>query len=295
VASGDLKSITQVVYGDLHRMVDIPSEHLLIFSMEREGANYEGISMIRPCYGSWYRKNYYLKYNAAGIEKFAIPTPLVEVPEGKENSRQFANLTLALGEYLSHQKNYLTFPAGWKITLNSNSYDPSKVETSVDKEDERMTRAFLANFLNLGSGGSTGSYALSTDLSDFFLTGLEHIAGKICEQMNQKLIPALIMMNRGQRENYPTLTVSGISDKAGMELAQVMSTLANSKVIIPDLQLEEHARKRFGFPKPSLEGQRMQTPTFQPPTLAERIRLAEARRQKLFDQRERTGIAKEIS
>jgi hypothetical protein len=263
--------------------------------MEREGANYEGISMIRPCYGSWYRKNYYLKYNAAGIEKFAIPTPLVEVPEGKENSRQFANLTLALGEYLSHQKNYLTFPAGWKITLNSNSYDPSKVETSVDKEDERMTRAFLANFLNLGSGGSTGSYALSTDLSDFFLTGLEHIAGKICEQMNQKLIPALIMMNRGQRENYPTLTVSGISDKAGMELAQVMSTLANSKVIIPDLQLEEHARKRFGFPKPSLEGQRMQTPTFQPPTLAERIRLAEARRQKLFDQRERTGIAKEIS
>jgi phage gp29-like protein len=282
--TGELKSVTQVAYGDLRRMVDIPAEHLLIFSLEKEGANYEGISMIRPCYGSWYRKNHYLKYNAAGIEKFAIPTPLVEVPEGKASSKEFANLIQALGDYLSHQKNYLAYPQGWKITLNTSAYDPAKVEISVDKEDERMTRAFLANFLNLGSGGGGGSYALSNDLSDFFLSGIEHIAYKICDQINLKLIPSLIMMNRGQREAYPELLVSGIADKAGIEFAQILQALSGSKIIIPDEKLEEHVRNRFDLPQATLEGQRLMTPPTPqaPPTLAERIKLAEARRQKLL-------------
>jgi hypothetical protein len=282
-ATGELLSITQMAQGDLMRTVDIPAKFLLLFSLEKEGANYEGISMIRPLYGSWFRKNQYLKFNAAGIEKFAIPTPLVEVPEGKENSKQYYNLVQTLADYLSHQKNYLTYPAGWKITLNTNPYDPTKVEGSVNAEDERMTHAFLANFLQLGQGGGSGSYALSNDLSDFFLAGIEHIAYKICDQINQKLIPSLIEMNRGKREAYPTLMVSGISDKAGIELANILATLSNSKVIIPDLQLEEHARNRFGLPKPSTEGQRTQISVpLQPPTLAERIRLAEAKRQKLL-------------
>ena len=293
-ANGKLVSIAQYAYGDLQRLVDIPAQHLLVFSLEKEGSNYEGISLLRPCYGAWWRKNIYLKLNAIGIERFAIPTPLVGVPDGQQNSQQYANLINSLDALTGHQKNYLTYPGGWKVELVGNTYDPQKVEVSIDNEDKRMTKAFLANFLELGMNG-TGAYALSNDLSDFFLSGLEQLAAVIVEGINQNVIPEMIMLNRGPRMTYPKLKVSGISDKAGKELAEIYKVLAEVRAITPSDADEEHIRKRYGLPKASQIGQRVvqpPAPAFasgdqsgkpgevlqQPPTLAEKIRLAEKTR-----------------
>lgn len=297
--TGELKSITQYAYGDLQRLVDIPAENLIVFTLNKEGGNYEGISGLRPCYGPWFRKNNYLKLNAIGIEKFAVPTPLAEIPENKQSSAQYANLIASLQSYLTHQNNYLTYPAGWKITLNTNTYDPSKVETSIDNEDKRMVKAFLANFLELGMG-TTGSYAMSNNLSDFFLSGLDHIAAKIEGPLNQFLIPQLIMMNRGQRTAYPKLRHSGVSDKLGRELAEVLRFLGDTQFIIPDDVTEDHLRKRYKLPKASIEGRRQVKPTAgapgspdfttpppptpqEPKTLAERIIFAEAKRARIIE------------
>lgn len=295
--TGELLSITQLAYGDLMRYVDIPAEALLLFSIDREGANYEGISMLRPCYGPWFRKNEYLKLNAIGIEKFAVPTPLAEVPEGKESSNQYANLIECLEAYTTHQNNYLTYPAGWKIILNANSYDPSKVEASIDAEDRRIVKAFLANFLELGMN-TTGSYAMSNNLSDFFLGSLEFIAGEIERVINQVTIPRMIRLNKGERSVYPKLKHSNISDKAGKELAEILKFLGgDTQFIIPDDDIEDHLRKRYRLPKASKVGQRFgkpapdQDPTSaaveptqpqpQPTTLKEMIRFAEARRKRI--------------
>src|SRR5687767_14832030 len=55
----ELVSVTQMAYGDLDRHVDIPAEFLLLFNLDQEGANFEGISLLRACYGNWLRKNTY--------------------------------------------------------------------------------------------------------------------------------------------------------------------------------------------------------------------------------------------
>ncbi|MES2310203.1 MAG: hypothetical protein V4507_15220, partial [Verrucomicrobiota bacterium] len=231
--TGDLRTVTQYAYGDLDRTVDIPASDLIVLTLDKEGSNYEGISALRPCYGPWFRKNNYLKLNAVGIEKFAVPTPLIEIPEAKENSLQYTNMINAIQSYLTHQNGYLTYPEGWKVTLNSNTYDPAKVETSIDNEDKRMVKSFLANFLELGMGGA-GSFAMSNNLSDFFLSGLDHVASKIESPMNKYLIPGLIKMNRGARANYPKLKHSGVSDKAGKELSEILKYLGDTQFIIPD-------------------------------------------------------------
>ena len=91
---------------------------------------------------------------------------------------------------------------------------------------------------------------MAFDLSDFFLTGLEHIAeGTIAEQINRRIIPELIDMKFGPQDEYPKLMPSGISDKAGKELAEVMEILARGQIIKPDDKLEENARKRFSLPE----------------------------------------------
>ena len=280
--TGRLASITQMADGDLQKSVDIPDQFLITMSLNQEGSNYEGISMIRPCYGPWLRKDLYLKLNAIGIEKFAVGTPMAEVPDNKEKTKEFANLIEALTAYTSHESNYLIYPTGWKITLNNNSYDPSKVEESIDKEDKRMAKAFLANFLELGMSGG-GAYALSNDLSDFMLAGLDHIANEIAAPINQDLIPSLIKMNRGPREFYPKLKHSGISDKAGSELASMLKSLAESKFITPEDADEDHLRRRIGLPNRTGQGARKveaPQPGFpsEPATLSERIRARRGKR-----------------
>jgi hypothetical protein len=287
IPSGKLKSITQIANGDLYAYVDIEAPFLLVFSLNQEGSNYEGISMLRPCYGSFMRKDEYLKLNAIGIEKGAVGTPMAEVPEGKENSEQFDNLVKVLEQYMSHEQGYITFPKDWKITIDHNAYDPTKVEESVDREDRRMAKAFLCNFLELGMSGGGGAFALSNDLSDFMLSGLELLAEEIEGPINQDLIPALIKMNRGPREFYPRLKHSGISDKAGKELADMLKTLADSKWLTPEDGDENHLRRRIGLPTRTKEGIRevlgqgiraVVPDGAAAPTLSERIRLAEKTR-----------------
>ena len=254
--TGDLESVLQLAYGDLSRDVTIPAKYLLLFTLDREGSNYEGISALRPCYGNWFRKNNFNKINAIGIEKFAVPTPIATIPQGKPASTQYTKLITALEKYTTHQSNYLIKPEGFDIDLRTNSYDPSKVEASIENEDKRMVKAFLANFLELGMSG-TGAYALSNDLSDFFLTGLEFIAEEIADQINKNIIPEIVKMNFGPRDKYPTLKFSGISDKAGKELAEILSILSTSQILTPDDTLEKHLRKRLGITEMSDEGKRL--------------------------------------
>lgn len=257
---GNLISIEQQADGDLYSYIEIPNDFLLVFSIAKEGSNFEGISLLRPCYGPWFRKNTYLKLNAIGIEKFAVPTPIVEVPEGRENTPQFEAMKNALALYASSQCNYLTMPQGWHLTMNNSNFDPSKIELSIEAEDNRMTKAFLANFLLLTSGGSN---ALSRDLSSFFLAGLSHIAYNICSVINDKLIPSLIDLNFGKQKQYPKLKVSGIDDKAGGDFANVIKLLVDSGVVEPDMKLEEHMRERFDLPiKDEKTARKKEAPSF---------------------------------
>lgn len=286
----EFESITQQADGDLDSYATIPVEHLIVMTLDQEGDNLEGISMLRPCYGSYYRKNEYLKLNAIGIEK-SMPIPTAEVPVGQENSPQFDQLILALRAFTSHQKNYLVYPAGWNVELSSGtSYDPSKVEQSIDNEDKRMAKAFLANFLELGmsGGGGSGSYAMSNDLSDFFLAGLMVFAGIIEESVNEEL-KLLTILNFGVQDRYPTYKFTGIKDKAGEEFAKILDLLVKSKIIIPDDNLEKHIRKRIGVTEVSDEGKREIEPekpemNNEPLTLSEKIKFAIKEKRKILDE-----------
>lgn len=272
--TGRLVSITQIAQGDLDRYIDIPAEYLLLFSPEQEGSNYEGMSWLRPCYGSWIRKYQYDGLNATGIERFGTPTPTVKVPEHYINSEAYERLMEALEAYTSGQANFLAFPDVFELELGSNNtYDPEKVNRTIAAEDTRMAKAFVANFLELGTQGNGGAFALSSDQSDFYTAGLTFMADEVCEVVNKYLIPECVQYNRGPRVAYPQLKHFGISDKAGAELASVLGTLTDKKIIVPDDPLEVSMRKRYGLPVKSDQGQReVQAPAAPSFGLSERVR-----------------------
>lgn len=250
--TGTLETVEQWVMGDLagkETIVKMDANFLLVFTLQKEGDNYEGISALRPMYGPWFRKNLYLKIASIGIEKNAIGTPLGTAPAGKQGTEEMESFKELLSNFTGHEAAYLIKPEGWEVEILKNDFDASKVKEMIVMENTEMINSLVANFLALGTSGGGGSFALGTDLSDFFLTGIQNYANIITGVHNRKTIPELIKLNFGPQQAYPKMKATGINDKAGKELAEIISSLTTSQAIKSDSKLEDFVRKQYQLPK----------------------------------------------
>jgi hypothetical protein len=250
--TGKLASVYQQAYGDLGTNVTIDGKFLVHFAPKMEGDNYEGFSRLRPCYGPWLRKNEFLKLIAAGLEKYAIPTPFLEVPELKENSDEFNNAIEALECYTSNQSQYLTFPAGWKLTIKEVNFDAEKTRAIIDAENKEMASSVMASFLLLGQDGS-GSLALSKDLSDFFAQGLQASADHISEIFEKKIMKHLLDINFPNKKLLCRLRCDDLRGRADEAFANTMVALKNANLITADEELEDFTREKYKYPKKERE------------------------------------------
>lgn len=252
-STGELQAVEQLAMGDVavagSPIARMDAKFLLVFTLQKEGDNYEGISALRPMFGPWFRKNLYLKITGIGLEKHAMGTVVGTIPAGQENSEDFAKFKELLENFTAHESAFLIKPAGWEIEIVKNDFDASKVKEIIVFENTEMINSLVANFLALGQSGAGGSFALGSDLSDFFLTGIQNYANIIAGVWNRKLIPDLIKMNFGPQKAYPKLKFTGINDKAGKELADILAALTNNKMIKPDMKLEEFLRDQYRLPK----------------------------------------------
>jgi len=249
--TGDLKSIEQEQTGDIDiPRVVLPVDVLMLFLNEPEGDN-NGFPVLRPLYGAYKRKLLIKELEIIGIERFAIPTPMLVVPQNvKPDDVQYKSAEEKLRQFTNAENAYIMSPEGWPLTLNNNTFDPSKVEAIVKAENEEMASAVVATFLELGIGGNGGAFALTNDLSDFFLNGIESFANVIRDVINRELIPNLVKLNFADTVGVmPALTYSGISNKAGKELMEVITGYTASGIVKSDEILEDYVRKINKLPK----------------------------------------------
>lgn len=244
---GELEQVRQIDSSQRAQDVFIPGKFLLHIAAEMEGDNYEGISMLRPIYGNWLRKDIMRKLQMIGIERGATGVPIGVIPQGQLNSSSQTALEDSLSRFVSHEKQWLTVPEGFKIDSLKIEHDAQKVQSAIEAENIGMAKSFLANFMELGLNG-TGSYALGTDLSDIFLAGIEVYAEAIKSPLNTKLIPTLIKQNFGPQPKYPELKIEGINDKAGKEFAEVLGLLKTNGLIQVTDRLREVIHKRYNLP-----------------------------------------------
>jgi SPP1 gp7 family putative phage head morphogenesis protein len=243
--------IVQQAFGDTtdNKSIDvtIPREKLIVFTNEEEGDNYEGISLLRACYGPWFRKNLYLKLNAIGNEKASIGIPIGKYPKGAETSSQKTSFINALANFSIHESAFIAFPDGYDVKIEKIDFDSEKLLASIQYEDSQMAKSILLQFLELGQNGNGGSYALGADQSDIALSSFQFIGDLICSKINQ-LSKKLVEMNYGPVEKIPLCKVSGINSKAGTELANIVGTLIDKRVIKADQTLETYFRKIYNLP-----------------------------------------------
>jgi len=257
--NGSIDWIRQLVQGDLAKEAFIAGEHLMVCSINKEGDNYEGISMLRPCYGGWFRKNLYKKFQAIGIERASLGLLHGKMSEEMFKRADYENQRAAfqtlLNHFSSHESNAIVTAPGLDIDALKIEHDPQKVQIAIRAENTEMSKAFLVTFMEMGIEGSGGSYSLGSDISDIFLSGIDFIGDMISEKLDDDIIKPIIDMKFGPRKKYPKMKHKGINDKAGEEFAKVMKDLDQSSLIQKSDRVRKHVHELYNLPAfdPDLE------------------------------------------
>ena len=245
-ANAGKEGITQILPDG--RQVEIPMEKLIIFINQKEGDNWEGISVLRQAYKHWYFKDNFYKIDAMSFERQGLGIPIMKLPAGYDDGDKMMAQTL-LKNIRANEQQYLAIPAGWEFEMadmkGSSVRDP---KNSILHHDRQITKSVLAQFLELGSTGGSGSRALSQDHSALFYESLKAVARQISDVINKYAIKQLVDMNFDV-EYYPELQFSSIGRVDFEELSTTLSDLVSAKVIIPDGGLEDFIREKFELPE----------------------------------------------
>jgi len=236
--------------GGTYEFRDIPAwkgaatPGLVRWTLDQEGSNFEGISLLRSAYKHWFMKETFYKIDAIGAERNALAIPVFEEPQGAQKSdRDFAAKVLM--SLHAHEKSYVLAPYGWKFRLEAPNGRPRDIMPSIEHHDRMIARSVLAGFLNLDSG--SGSWALSRDQSSFFLMALKAHAWLIAREYNRILVRALVDLNF-QVDRYPMVVVADLDQRKVQEWLGQIAQLFTSGGLTADADTENFVRRELGLP-----------------------------------------------
>ena len=235
----------------LSGIVDIPQEKLLVFTNDREGDNYEGVSLLRYVYKDWDLKKQVENLMIVDAMR-GLGFPIVEYnPTASKNDQD--KMENILKNFRAHERQYLFFPEG------KFKFDWAKVESNqknlipiLEYLQHEIDKSILAQFLDLAgsrSGGSGGSRALSEDHSQLYEKALEAIGNVVVDELNANLLQQICDLNWSDMPNgYPKLVYSNIGDKNMSELGDVINKIGSVDMLTPDPDLENKIRQWLDLP-----------------------------------------------
>jgi phage gp29-like protein len=244
------EGITQQLEGDLaegERTRKIPIEKLLIFSNDKEGDNWRGVSLLRSAFKPFFMKENLEKIDAIGFERTSLGIPVFEQPQNPKP--EDVEMSKELGENIrANEKAYLSLPFGWGFKI---VFPEGRGRADADTAIRRYDRAILLNtlsqFLDLGSG-NTGSRSLSKDHSEVLYKSLQAIAEYIASIFNSYAIPQLVDLNMNNVTKYPKLMVTGIDRIDTEAFSGAVEKLMNAGALKADSDLEDYLRNIFRLP-----------------------------------------------
>lgn len=249
-AEGGLAGIEQFTWkGNKFEFIPIPVEKLLVFSLGREGSNFQGVSLLRAAYKHWYYKDVLYRIDGIAAERHGVGIAVFKLPmtateEGEDSDYGKIN---KIGQQLhTHERSYVALPSEYEFELKGVTGQLHDIIKSIEHHDMQIVRSILAQFINLGAG-DVGSYALSQDQSGFFLMALRAVGRNICDTVNRYAIKQLVDYN-WEVDKYPKLVVSGLEYRDIGVYAKAITDLVGAGIILPDRQIEAELRTLLRLP-----------------------------------------------
>ena len=196
----------------------IPGSALLRFTWEQEASNFQGVSLLRPIYKPYVITDALETVDGIRHERQNCGIPVIRLPENTsdddiDKAQQFL-LSIA-----SHEKAFLVLPFGWEFKWDvSGSGAGTDIEGRLEQLDRRIASAVLADFMTLGSGGDTGSYALAETQADRHLDLITFGSRVFLEVINRgsdgwSPVKRIVDWNYGVRDRYPKVCFKNLRSK----------------------------------------------------------------------------------
>lgn len=241
--------------GDIQEVL-IPIQKLIIFTLNKEGGDLEGRSLLRTAYPHWFYKTHLYKVDAIQKERHGIGFPVAKLVAGYTKKDKEAALQL-VRNIRANETAGAVLPPGFDIEFKKIEGQLVDVLRSAEHHNSMIMLNAMVQFLLLGlqEGGGRATSAAHLDM---FQKSLKYIANLICDTFNLYLIPKLIGYNF-ETYDYPKMSVRNIGEAREFQMwAAGMANLVGQDIIVPDAGLEDWARKIADAPtrtepRPSFE------------------------------------------
>jgi hypothetical protein len=250
---GELRGIRQHVFtGAQFRVVDIPAEKLLIWTVDRRGDDYWGQPPTRFVYKAWTFKNQIERLNLLGLDRFGVGTPVAVAGEGWSDA-EYVRLERYLATWRAGQGSYLITPFGGTVDIKGGQGALIAAVLDIIKfYAVNISKAYLTQGSDLASATDTGARALGETFYDQSAGIVQAEIEQIAEILNEQLIVPLVDINFGPQDAYPTFSPSE-RVKQSPAIGQLIATLVAAKAIHCTPQDEAWLRDAIGMPAIALD------------------------------------------
>ena len=264
--SGALSAAVQLqwgTYAENRPPLPIPASKLILLVLHQEGQDYDGVGLMRPCYGLWKLKR--LLMNRAGIaaDRWASPVPVLKGDLGRARdsglSDQDYQAAKEEGEvtaqrFVGREQSYLVSEAGFEwSTFGEKAFDASSLLSMIEYLDGAMQTAWMAHFMSIGMG-EAGSRSIGQVHENSFRRSTVNIMDQIADVIAGAPGPGRGTLQRLTRfsfgdvplEAMPKLVHRGLGIDAFSESLPLLPGLVGGRLLTPDAQIEALIRDRMG-------------------------------------------------
>jgi hypothetical protein len=221
----------------------IPAKNLLWYVHSREGAAWQGISMIRPAYAPWLLKHELWRVLATSSRRFGMGVPQVTAPTGGTPADIQTAAEIAAG-FRAGDQSGIGLPDGFRFDLAGLNGSVPDTLGFVRYLDQQITKSVLADVLNLDASPN-GSRALGETVIDLLVMSWEAVAREIAVPAS-RLNVQMVDLNWGEDEPVPGVVCTEIGRPEVTSAA--INALVSCGAITPDLSLENDLRTRYRLP-----------------------------------------------
>lgn len=237
--------ITQVVIGG---SFSIPRDKLVIFTNNKEGDNYEGISLLRAAYKHWQIKDKLYLIDAIRHERQGLGIVGIKSPVGAHQT-DIDQAVSAARNIRANEEAYLKIPQGWEIEfMDMKANTTTNVMETVMHHDRQISKSMLLQFLELGGSSGSGSRAVGDIHSKLFMQSEEAAAKAFATTVQNDIIKYLVDLNFSGVTEYPKLEHSKIGDDDVASLADAAQKLMSVNALTPDADMEQSFRTAMHLP-----------------------------------------------
>lgn len=259
----NLDGVLQNTVGITHTPEPIPANKLLLLTLNRTGSNFEGVGMLRPVWWWWRTKQRVSNLMCIGVDRWAIPTPVVKVDRSQAESlgltdgdidAMIDDAEAQAQAFISTEQSYLvqTGAVSFEAYSAQSNFTAAPLEV-ITKCDAQISAAFLAQFADLGNT-ETGARSVGEIHLSVFRRAAINLCDIVASQINgvdrrgAGTVGRLIRWNFGSVDpsKLPKLTHTGLDTDDLAESINSLPTLVTAGLLTPDDELERAIRDRLG-------------------------------------------------